>query len=78
MNIVEVATDIKDTYLAEVESWRHVGFEERVEHLVWMLNGIIQGYVQHEKAHRWIGFVQGVLLAQEMASVADLKKINRG
>lgn len=78
MNIVEVAKDMQQTYLSEFDPYRHEEFEGREEHLVWMLDGIIQGYIQHEKAHRWIGFVQGVLVGRNLATVEHLKKINRG
>lgn len=29
-----------------------------LEHAVWMLEGISDGYIQYEKAHRWLGWAQ--------------------
>jgi len=48
------------------------------KHLLWMLDGIIDGYIQHEKAYRWLGYVQGVVCAFGISSVDDLKQVNKG
>ena len=47
------------------------------DHLLWMLDGIGFGYIQHEKAHRWLGYVQGVMAARECVDLETLKKINK-
>ncbi len=46
-------------------------------HLNWMLNEIIAGYVQHDKAHRWLGFIQGAMTAQGVTTVEQLKQVNK-
>ena len=46
------------------------------EHAMWMLNGIFEGYIQNEKAHRWLGYAQGILVASEVVSLDDMKNIN--
>jgi len=45
-------------------------------HVIWMLNGIILGYVTGEKAHRWLGWAQAVVCAYEYTTLEDLKVIN--
>lgn len=47
-----------------------------IEHAMWMLQGIFEGYIQHEKAHRWLGYAQGALVASETVSLDDMKRIN--
>ena len=47
------------------------------DHLLWMLDGIGFGYIQHEKAHRWLGYVQGVMAARECIDLRTLKNINK-
>ena len=45
-------------------------------HALWMLRGIILGYVQHEKAHRWLGYAQGILVLQGLVTLRAAKEIN--
>ncbi len=47
-------------------------------HAVWMLDGIIKGYIQYEKAHRWLGFAQGIIVMRGIATVDDMKFANKG
>jgi len=49
-----------------------------VEHAVWMLAGICLGYVQHEKAHRWLGYAQGIIVMSGMLNLEQVKGINSG
>ena len=46
-------------------------------HASWMLHGITMGYVQHEKAHRWLGYAQALIVNHGVASLADMKEINK-
>ena len=48
-----------------------------IQHAVWMLDGIILGYIQAEKAQRWLGYVQGLLIALNKLTLDDAKSINR-
>lgn len=43
----------------------------------WMLRGIIDGYIQHEKAHRWLGWAQAIILVQQGVDLDQLKLINK-
>lgn len=38
-------------------------------HLLWMLDQIRTGVVTDHKAHRWLGFVQGILIANHLTTV---------
>lgn len=46
-------------------------------HALWMLQGISLGYVQHEKAHRWLGYAQAILVVGKVATMNDMKLINK-
>ncbi len=47
------------------------------KHAMWMLRGIMEGYIQHEKAHRWLGYAQGMLVCQGALILEDVECINR-
>ena len=47
------------------------------EHVQWMLNGIVEGYIKGEKGHRWIGWAQAVIhIHQEDMPLDTFKEIN--
>jgi len=45
-------------------------------HMVWMLRQIM-GWDNTEKAHRWIGYAQGLAVMLGLGSLEDMKLINR-
>lgn len=47
------------------------------QHAAWMLRGIAEGYIQYEKAHRWLGYAQSILVVEKFASLGDMKKVNK-
>lgn len=47
-----------------------------LEHCGWMLNEIVVGNVTGEKAHRWLGYAQGVLCANGVADLDSCKYAN--
>jgi len=47
-----------------------------LKHLNWMLCEICTGRVTKEKAHRWLGYIQGVLVAQCHMTLDEAKEIN--
>lgn len=47
-------------------------------HAAWMLHGISMGYLHGDKAMRWLGYAQGVLVELEILSLPYVKKINAG
>ena len=48
-----------------------------VAHAYWMLQGIAQGYIQHEKAHRWLGYAQGIIVAWNEGTLDEMKLANK-
>lgn len=51
--------------------------ENSLCHAEWMLKGIVEGYIQHEKAHRWLGWAQCLISVYGLASLDELKDINK-
>lgn len=52
---------------------------ERFEHVRWMCQQV-PGFVETgrlEKAHRWVGFIQGVLWALKVGTISSFKEDNR-
>lgn len=52
-------------------------YHGRYPHLLWMCEEILSGAVDGEKAHRWIGFIQGVLWDDCQYTIAQMKEQNR-
>lgn len=76
MNVHTVAVEI----LAALEESVTVERDDSgmsVNHAAWMLQGIASGYVQHEKAHRWLGYAQGLLVVHGAATLEQMKEVNR-
>lgn len=48
-----------------------------LEHAHWMLHGIASGYVQHDKAHRWLGYAQAIIVLMGVASLECMKDVNK-
>lgn len=48
------------------------------EHLTFMIDSMVSGAVSGEKAHRWLGYLQGVLVATGAASLEQMKDVNKG
>lgn len=40
-------------------------------HLVWMLLEIKSGDIQHTKAHRWLGYIQGIMVSKGLITVNE-------
>ena len=47
------------------------------KHLTYMCEQIINGEVAEEKAHRWIGWIQGCLYMKGATSLEAMKEINK-
>lgn len=75
MNVVNVAQDTRSLCLAfdPVRSEKGIG----IRHAVWMLDQVIDGYVAYEKAHRWLGYAQAIVVVEGGATLAQLKDINK-
>ena len=48
------------------------------DHLHEMVNKIICGEVSGEKAHRWLGYLQGAVVVGGGADLEQVKMINKG
>lgn len=47
-----------------------------LEHAVWMLEEIVSKSKEGEKAHRWLGYAQGLVVLEGKATMADFREIN--
>jgi hypothetical protein len=47
------------------------------DHLRYMLVKMIEGEIEGEKAHRWLGWVQGCVCVGGGASLEELKMVNK-
>lgn len=46
------------------------------DHLLDMVKAIQKGMVEGDKAHRWLGYIQGCVCVGNGATLEDLKSIN--
>lgn len=54
------------------------GDETNPIHLLWMLDQIEMDTMQSEtKKHRWLGFVQGILIAKNITTVIEERNFTR-
>ena len=54
------------------------GDETNDIHLLWMLHELTNNTEQSEtKKHRWLGFIQGVLISKGYTTVSEERKITR-
>jgi len=47
-----------------------------IHHLLFMIKQIESGEVSGEKAHRWLGWIQGVVCCRGGATLEEMKAIN--
>lgn len=79
MNIITAARNTKrilDRDLWSEENCR-VDLPDGFYHIQWMLDGIILCYIQHEKAHRWLGWAQACICIHQGISLDQMKQINK-
>jgi hypothetical protein len=53
----------------------HEGYGKN--HLRAMLAMLVSGEIVNEKAHRWLGYIQGCVCMGEGGTLEDIKKINK-
>lgn len=75
MDIKNAAIEMK-RLLARFPASLQGSKEASKEHIAWMLNKIADGSVSGEKAHRWLGYTQGVVCCLGVATLQDVKSIN--
>jgi len=76
MNVKEAAALTLDEIEGQVVAERRPS-GKGVEHARWMLNGILSGYVEQEKAHRWLGYAQGIIVGSNAATLDEMKAANK-
>lgn len=76
MNLERAAEDTIDAAREHTFSCRDEK-GRKASHAIWMLEGIRDGYIQHEKGHRWLGYAQGLLVAHEVLTLDEVKGINK-
>lgn len=61
--------------LLNVKSTKYV----QIDHLIWMLNEIQSSEsMSFSKKHRWLGYVQGIMIANDIMSVDEERNFTRG
>jgi hypothetical protein len=46
------------------------------DHLTYMVEEIVSGRVQGEKAHRWLGYIQGCVVMSGGSTLEEVKLVN--
>jgi hypothetical protein len=46
-------------------------------HALWMLGEIESGRIEGNKAQRWLGYAQGLLVALDLVDLHEMKEANR-
>ena len=80
MNVKRVATELRDIANERLPDNLNNEFEESggKTHMIYMCSKIMVGDVEGEKAHRWIGWIQGCLYMNGAASLEEMKLVNKG
>ena len=74
MDIKIAALETRNGFLVKTTYGNKKGCDRK--HIEWMLNGIIDGYITGEKAHRWLGWAQAMICVFDSAELEDLKNVN--
>ncbi len=82
MNVIRAASATFSSYCHGFDPEAQVKPEKdnsgkTVGHALWMLDGIISGYAQKEKAHRWLGYAQALLVCHDAVSLDECKIANK-
>ena len=69
-----------DEYYPGIEPKQRIGGETSDEHLLWMLNEIQTNYNEKDdsKYQRWLGFIQGVMVAKGHTTATSERELTRG
>ena len=77
MDTFRAATEILASLPEDVKAERDLDGRTS-HHAAWMLQGIALGYIQHDKAERWLGYAQGLLVANATFTLEAMKRVNKG
>ena len=70
----EIPSDMNPLAQSVLAGWDPCGLS--LGHIVWMLHEIIEDRVVGERAHRWLGYAQGLMAARGIATLEQLKCAN--
>ncbi len=78
MNIINVAIKLKEKYLGKC----HIGdlcddSSTTLYHISEMLDKLISQEVSGEQAHRWIGWIQAIIVCRGGATLEEMKLVNK-
>lgn len=77
MNPVQAVQKIKDMLLTPDASQRLTQYGDYGWNHLWeMCDKIQDGRVEGEKAHRWLGYIQGVLVSHQVGTLEEMKLMN--
>lgn len=71
MNVITAAAVTKALIFKSNSEWRNVvpcknrKNAHAMDHLLWLLEGVIDEYVTGDQAHRWLSWVQSALYSYE-------------
>jgi len=78
MDIKEAARQTKTTMIEPMREYNSMCKEGLSKaHIIWLLDGIICGYITGNKAQRWLGWAQCAVCVFDDTTLAELKEINR-
>ena len=75
MDIKAVADNMWDSVNASNLPDEHAEYGK--DHLRDMLRKLVSGEVSEEKAHRWIGWIQGCVCVGKGSTLKEMKRINK-
>lgn len=79
MNVIGAAKAIitRDQFIhVNVVPGRHSS-GKGICHAKWMLEEISKGGMSDGKANRWLGYAQGALVSMDVATLEEMKEINK-
>lgn len=80
MNVSEAADSCRILILSTgAMEWDYFNgnYDLSVGHILTMCDMIICGEVSDEKAHRWLGWIQACMCHGQVATLKELKQINK-
>ena len=78
MNVQEAADSCRTRIIRSgAYDWEANGvYAASIGHIFEMLDKIVSGEIEGEKAHRWLGWIQALMCVNRIADLKELKEIN--
>lgn len=74
-DVILAATACRD--LIEHTQVPHTNADFGKDHLLEMVSKIESGEISGEKSHRWLGYLQGVIVSNSGATLEQMKRLNK-